>query len=52
MEEVDNDGNTPLYYAERQPSGIMANLFPPHLKKVSSFVITIAVISLYVHFYA
>ena len=46
MEEVDNDGNTPLHYAERQPSGIMANLFPPRLKKVSSFLMTVPLIAL------
>ena len=34
IEEVDIEGNPPIYYAMRQSSGTMANLFPALLREV------------------
>ena len=34
MEELDSDGNPPIYYAMKHSSGRIANMFPFRLRKV------------------
>ena len=37
LEHVDDFGHAPLYYALKQPTGVMASLFPARLKQVRHF---------------